>query len=174
MRALDLVFLKKFSLLIAFLVAVGVGLALFAHYLNGKKVYPADPGAVRSTLDRIAPSGAVYAGATGAAQQAAAAAQAQAAASANVPFGGSTDGAVIFNDGPCTACHTGGVGGAPKLDAAGIGARVAAQGLEELIKKAIAGFTGTTGTMPARGGNAALTDEQMKAAVEYMVAQSKK
>ncbi len=173
MRPLDLVFLKKFSLLIAFLVSVGIGLVLFAHYLNGTKVYPADPGATASTLERIAPEGGVYAGATGAAQQAAAAAAAQASASANVPFGGSTDGATIFNNGPCTACHTGGVGGAPMLDAAGIGARVAAQGLDELIKKAIAGFTGTTGTMPARGGNAALTDDQMKAAVEYMVTQSK-
>jgi len=173
-RALDQVFLKKFSILIAFLIAVGLGLALFAHNLNGQKGYPTDPGIARSTAERIAPAGAVYAGATGAAQQAAAAAAAQAAASANVPFGGSTDGAMIFNDGPCTACHTGGVGGAPRLDAAGIGARAAAQGLDELVKKAIAGFTGSTGTMPARGGNAALTDAQMKAAVEYMVAQSKK
>lgn len=174
MRPLDLVFLKKFSLLIAFLVAVGLGLLLFAYYLNSRVVHPVDPGVTHSTLNRIAPSGAVYAGTTGAAQQAAAAAAEQAAATANVPFGGSTDGATIFNDGPCTACHTGGIGGAPKLDAAGIGARLAAQGLDELIKKAIAGFTGSTGTMPARGGNAALTDEQMKAAVEYMVAQSKK
>ncbi len=173
MRALDRVFLKHFAVLIAILAATGIGLVLFAHYLNSTKHVQADPGVARSTQNRIAPLGEVYAGASGAAQQAAAAAAQQAAASANVPFGGRTDGAEIFNDGPCTACHTGGVGGAPKLDAAGIGARVAQQGIDELIKKAIAGFTGTTGTMPARGGNAALTDEQMKAAVEFMVTQSK-
>ena len=174
MRAYDLAFLKRFSMVIAFLFLVMVGLILFAHYLNGKVVYPTDPMAEQKTLARIAPVGAVYAGATGAAAQAAAAAASAAAAVANVPFGGRTDGAEIFNNGPCTGCHTAGVGGAPKLDAAGIGARVAQQGIDELVKKAISGFQGSVGVMPAKGGNPALTDEQIKAAVEYMVAQSKK
>lgn len=171
-RAYDLAFLKRFSMVIAFLVLVALVLALFAHHLNSKVQYPADPVAKQKTLERIAPVGAVYAGATGAAEQAAAAAVA--AAAANVPFGGRTDGAEIFNNGPCTGCHTNGVGGAPKLDAAGIGARVAQQGIDELVKKAISGFTGTAGVMPPKGGNPALTDEQIRAAVEYMVAQSKK
>ena len=90
-----------------------------------------------------------------------------------MPFDGRTDGAEIFNNGPCAGCHTAGVGGAPKLDAAGIGARAAEQGVEMLIKKATEGFTGTAGVMPAKGGNPALTDDQMKAVVEWMVAQSK-
>ena len=59
------------------------------------------------------------------------------------------------------------------LDAVGIGARMAAQGMDELVKKAIEGFTGSAGVMPAKGGNPALTDEQVKATVEWMVAQSK-
>ena len=54
-----------------------------------------------------------------------------------------------------------------------IGARAAEQGVEMLIKKATEGFTGTAGVMPAEGGNPALTDDQMKAVVEWMVAQSK-
>ena len=62
---------------------------------------------------------------------------------------------------------------APKLDAAGIGARAAAQGLDELIKKATEGFTGSAGVMPARGGNPALTDDQMKAVVTWMVEHSR-
>ena len=66
------------------------------------------------------------------------------------------------------------VGMKPELpDPAGIGARAAQQGVEELVHKAIAGFTGTAGVMPAKGGNPALTDEQVKAAVEWMVGQSK-
>jgi cytochrome c5 len=173
-RTTDLAFLKRFSMVIAFLFLVMLGLILFAHHLNGKVEYPTDPASQQRLQDRIGPVGAVYAGATGAAAQASAAAAATAALTANVPFGGRTDGAEIFNNGPCTGCHTAGVGGAPKLDGAGIGARASAQGVEELIKKATAGFTGTTGTMPAKGGNPALTDDQIKAVVEYMVAQSKK
>lgn len=173
MRTDDLAFLKRFSMVIAFLAALALGLILFAHHLNGEVAYPVDETAKQALRERIAPVGAVYAGATGAAAQAAAAQAAAAAMTANVPFDGRTDGAEIFNNGPCTGCHTAGVGGAPKLDAAGIGARVAQQGIDELVKKAISGFTGSAGVMPAKGGNPALTDEQMKAVVEYMVAQSK-
>ena len=172
MRNHDLVFLKHFSMILGFLIAVTAGLILFAHHLNG--VIPAEvsPEAAKRTEARIAPTGAVYAGSTGAAQQAAAVAAAAASAASQVAYGGTTDGAVVFNN-LCTGCHTSGAGGAPKLDASGIGARVAAQGLDELVKKATSGFTGSTGVMPAKGGNHALTDAQIKATVEWMVAQSK-
>ena len=172
MRNHDLVFLKHFSMVMGFLMAVTVGLILFAHHLNG--VIPAEvsPVAVKQTEARIAPTGAVYAGSTGAAQQAVAVAAAAAAAASQVAYGGTMDGSVVFNN-LCTGCHTSGAGGAPKLDAAGIGARAASQGVDELVKKAISGFTGTTGTMPPKGGNPALTDDQVKATVEWMVAQSK-
>jgi cytochrome c5 len=48
-----------------------------------------------------------------------------------------------------------------------------AQGIETLHKHAIEGFTGTKGMMPARGGSPALTDDEVKSAVDYMVAKSK-
>ena len=48
-----------------------------------------------------------------------------------------------------------------------------AQGMDTLLKHAIEGFTGNTGVMPAKGGNPALTDEQMRATVEWMVEQVK-
>ena len=173
MRTHDLAFLKRFSMVIAFLALLALGLILFARHLNGKVEYPENAVAKQSLQDRIAPVGAVYAGATGAAAQAAAAAAASAAQTANVPFDGRTDGAEIFNNSTCTGCHTAGIGGAPKLDAAGIGARLAEQGIDTLVSKAITGFQGTAGVMPAKGGNPALTDEQVKATVEWMVAQSK-
>ncbi len=171
MRNYDLEFLKHFSMVIAFLVVVTLGLILFAHHLNGSVQHTPDPAARQRVVDRIAPVGAVYAGATGAAQQAEAIQAAAAAAAAQVAYGGTTDGKTIF-DNLCTGCHTSGAGGAPKLDAAGIGARMAAQGMDELVRKAIEGFTGSTGVMPPKGGNPALTDEQVKATVEWMVAQS--
>lgn len=172
MRNYDLDFLKRFSMVIGFLVLVTLGLILFAHYLVSDIPAESDPAAERNTLDRIAPVGAVYAGATGAAEQATAAATAAASAASDVAYGGTLDGSVIFGN-LCTGCHTSGAGGAPKLDAAGIGTRMAAQGADELVKRAIAGFTGSAGVMPAKGGNPALTDEQVKATVEWMVEQSK-
>lgn len=171
MRNYDLEFLKRFSMVIGFLALVTLGLILFASHINGSLQRDPDPAAKQRVLDRIAPVGAVYAGATGAAAQAEALKAAAAAAASQVAYGGTTDGKTIY-DNLCTGCHTSGAGGAPKLDGAGMGAR-AAQGLELLVKHAIEGYTGSAGVMPAKGGNPALTDEQVKVTVEWMVAQSK-
>lgn len=171
MRNYDLDFLKRFSMVIAFLAAVTFGLILFAYHLNGQLQHAPDPAARQRLIDRIAPIGEVYAGSTGVAAQAAAVQAAAAAAASQVAYGGTTDGSVIFGN-LCTGCHTSGAGGAPKLDAAGIGARMAEQGLAQLVSRAISGYTGTAGVMPAKGGNPALTDEQVKATVEWMVGQS--
>lgn len=73
----------------------------------------------------------------------------------------------------CSMCHAAGVAGAPKPgDKADWGPRIA-QGNEVLYKHALEGFTGAKGMMPARGGNAALTDDEVKSAVDFMVAQSR-
>lgn len=72
----------------------------------------------------------------------------------------------------CATCHAAGVAGAPKPgDKADWGPRIA-QGSEVLYKHALEGFTGQKGMMPARGGSATLSDDEVKAAVDYMVAQS--
>lgn len=72
----------------------------------------------------------------------------------------------------CSMCHAAGVAGAPKPgDKADWGPRIA-QGKDTLYKHAVEGFTGAKGMMPARGGGSALTDDELKAAVDYMVAQS--
>ncbi|MGE3848572.1 MAG: cytochrome c5 family protein [Gammaproteobacteria bacterium] len=72
----------------------------------------------------------------------------------------------------CALCHAAGVAGAPmpgnKVD---WGPRIA-QGKDTLYQHAIEGYTGQNGMMPPRGGNAALSDEEMKSAVDYMVAKS--
>jgi cytochrome c5 len=88
-----------------------------------------------------------------------------------VAYGGTTDGSVIYNN-LCTGCHTSGAGGAPTLTAAGMGARQG-QGMDTLYKHAIEGFTGSAGVMPAKGGNPSLTDEQVKATVDWMMANIK-
>jgi cytochrome c5 len=73
----------------------------------------------------------------------------------------------------CSLCHAANVAGAPKPgDKADWAPRIA-QGMDVLHKHAMEGFTGAKGQMPARGGNPALTDDEIKATVAFMVDQSR-
>ncbi len=86
--------------------------------------------------------------------------------------GGVVDGKKIY-EGLCQACHATGAAGAPKTgDKGAWGSRIA-QGKDTLFKHAIGGFTGKSGAMPAKGGNPALSDAEVKAAVEHMIGLSK-
>lgn len=68
----------------------------------------------------------------------------------------------------CVACHGAGVLGAPKFgDKAMWGPRIA-QGIDTLHTNSINGIR----MMPPKGGNATLKDEDVKAAVDYMVSKS--
>lgn len=70
----------------------------------------------------------------------------------------------------CFSCHGTGLPGVPQLgDAAGWAERVA-QGNDILYERTINGFTGASGIpMPPKGGNMSLSDDDVKAAVDYMV-----
>lgn len=68
--------------------------------------------------------------------------------------------------GVCIACHQAGINGAPKFANGVAWAPRIAQGREKLYQNSLKGFRG----MPPRGGNPSLTDEQVKAAVDYLVA----
>ena len=73
--------------------------------------------------------------------------------------------------GTCEACHANDVAGAPLISSKAAWAPRLAKGRDALYKSALGGLTGPKGTqMPPRGGNDKLTDEQVKAAVDYMVA----
>lgn len=69
----------------------------------------------------------------------------------------------------CGACHTAGIAGAPTFGDASAWTDRVAKGIDELYTNAINGYQGSAGYMPAKGGNAALSDESVKAAVDYMV-----
>ena len=73
----------------------------------------------------------------------------------------------------CVACHGAGIAGAPKLDDKGQWATRIAKGLDTLYASAVNGMQGSAGAMPAKGGNPALSNAEVKAAVDYMVARSK-
>ena len=69
----------------------------------------------------------------------------------------------------CVACHGAGIAGAPKTGDKALWAPRIAQGVNVLYEHAIKGFK----AMPAKGGQVALSDDEVKASVDYQVAKSK-
>lgn len=74
----------------------------------------------------------------------------------------------VYN-GSCGACHNAGVAGAPVQGDSEAWSDRIAKGIETLYQHAIEGFQGNAGVMPAKGGNPGLSDEEVKAAVDFMV-----
>ena len=72
-------------------------------------------------------------------------------------------------DKACFICHTTGVTGAPKPGDADNWAPRITKGLDTLYSNAIKGFQGETGIMPPKGGNLLLSNEDVMAAVDYLV-----
>jgi cytochrome c5 len=70
--------------------------------------------------------------------------------------------------GTCKACHAQGLNGAPIFGNAIQWGKRTPQGVPTLIEHAINGYE----LMPAKGGNMSLSDEEVAAAVEYMVSQA--
>ncbi|WP_273152618.1 c-type cytochrome [Methylophaga thiooxydans] len=68
----------------------------------------------------------------------------------------------------CAACHGAGLMQSPKLGNVSDWAPRIEKGIETLYKHAIEGFN----MMPAKGGRADLSDDDIKAAVDYMVQQA--
>jgi cytochrome c5 len=69
----------------------------------------------------------------------------------------------------CAACHDIGAAGAPKLGNKAAWAPRIAQGEAVLVKAAINGI----GAMPAKGMCPSCSDDEIKAAVQYMISQGK-
>ena len=185
MTKYDAVFLKHFAQLILGLMGFAGLLILLAFYMHTDFYGDAEVAAGTPLEDlppmqrerataraaavqaRLTPVGAINAGETGRAALVAAEEARKLALAGQVAYGGTLDGSVIYQN-LCSACHQTGAGGAPMPTAAAWAPRLA-QGMEVLVKHAIEGYTGPGGVMPARGGNPALNDEQVKATVSFMV-----
>ncbi|MDQ5768883.1 c-type cytochrome [Thiothrix subterranea] len=101
-------------------------------------------------------------------EAAAEAPKADAATDAPAADAAKIDGEKVYK-GLCMSCHDAGVAGSPKLgDKAAWEPRIAT-GMDALYESSLKG----KGVMPAKGGNPALSDDEVKAAVDYMVAQVK-
>ena len=79
------------------------------------------------------------------------------------------DGGKSAYDATCATCHTPGLAGAPKLGDKAAWAERSKAGKDSLYTTAIKG----KGAMPPKGGNLALPDADVKAAVDFILASSK-
>ncbi|MFC3150772.1 c-type cytochrome [Litoribrevibacter euphylliae] len=69
--------------------------------------------------------------------------------------------------GTCKACHAGGINGAPILGNNKMWSKRAPQGIPTLVEHASNGY----GLMPAKGGNTSLNEQEITAAVKFMLSQ---
>ncbi len=81
---------------------------------------------------------------------------------------GPKDAATIYNT-VCGACHNTGAAGAPKIDDKAAWAPRVATGKDALYKSALGGKN----AMPAKGGAASLSDDEIKATVDYILGKVK-
>ena len=151
----DAAFGKVFAGMIAGMVVLTIALIILAYAVGGKAgSQRSDVQIGASNLEasmRTAPVGSVAVG--------------EITEVAAIPEGPVSGESVYQTN--CVACHAAGVAGAPKLgDTTAWEPRIA-QGIEVLYEHAINGFN----TMPAKGGNTSLSDDAVKAAVDYMLGQ---
>ena len=164
-------------------VAVIIGIVMLAHFAvgaYGSRPAKDDPAmSAPQVAKRIAPVAQVAIDPNAAATPAAAPAPAAGAPAASpaaappaspaaAPVKTADAGAAGKStyDSVCAVCHAAGVAGAPKLgDKAAWAPRVKA-GKPALYTSALKG----KGAMPPKGGNATLSDDAVKAAVDYLVA----
>jgi len=151
-------FVKVFTGMILALAALTVVLIVVANMIGGNVTKLSQAEYEKQVAERVKPVGKL--------------AVAAAMNSLVQPALAAADGKSTY-EGSCAACHGMGVAGAPKLgDKAAWKDRIA-QGKDTLYKHALEGFQGKKGFMPAKGGNASLADDAVKAAVDYMINQSK-
>lgn len=158
----DSAFIRKFSGIVIGLMAFTGIIIVLALSLRGDPDPNANPSQQRLAEERIAPVTGVREGADG--QAALAASQAEAQAAAAPAASGPVDGSAVYNS-VCMACHAAGVAGAPQPGSDLLAERFAEKGLDGLMASVINGLN----VMPPRGGRPDLTDEQIHAAVEFML-----
>lgn len=152
-------------IVLAFVVPVIVIIMLVHLATSGRSSNPnvLNPDAVAA---RIQPVGKLEFGPPGGQVAQAPAAAAPKPASAGKPA--AADGKAVYSQ-TCVACHQVSVAGSPPLGDKAAWAPRIKQGMDVLMQSVLKG----KGAMPPKGGNAALTEAQVRAAIEFMVSQSK-
>ncbi|VVE40743.1 cytochrome C [Pandoraea capi] len=151
---------------------IGRAIVYMANASGGKlpePAQPAQPAPGAAAPASGAPAAASGADAGSAAAAAAAMASLKTAAPAAASAGGNLDAGKKLYDTVCMACHASGVMNAPKFGDKAAWAPRIATGIETLHNAAIKGLN----AMPPKGGAAGASDDDVKAAVDYMVSAAK-
>jgi len=162
--------LDSFMLVLGILLGTFISLIFIVSRMaidSGHHLAVEDPEVAEAIASRIAPVGSVILMGS---DELAAAEAARAAAAPAQPTGPRT-GDQVYNE-SCFACHAApGVGGAPVTGDGDAWAARVAQGRELMIEHAINGYEGSAGLMPAKGGRLDFSDDEVIAAVDYILAQ---
>lgn len=166
----DQKFFDMYSVVIGALAIFALAIFVLAMKMSDKTqgIYSTSGEEYRATVEeRIQPLGSVIMPG----EEAMAAGPQVAVAAAAEPVSAALSGPQVYNQ-ACNVCHGAGIGGAPMLTDADNWASRIAQGTDTLIEHAINGYSGEVGYMPPKGGNMALSDDEVAAAVEFMVSEA--
>lgn len=166
----DQSFFDMYSLVIGVLAAIALGILVLSMKISDRtqEVYKTETAEYKAAVaERIRPVGEVYL--PGEEQQASA--PVVDTVDEPEPVAAAMSGPQVYNS-ACVACHGAGVAGAPIPGNQEQWAPRIALGLDVLKDHAINGFSGSVGYMPAKGGRMDLSDDDVAAAVEYMVSET--
>ncbi|MBA2492734.1 MAG: cytochrome c5 family protein [Gammaproteobacteria bacterium] len=149
----DKQFMSQFLIVLGGLVVFTVVIFVIARVLMSYNTVDYGPMIEKQVAERTAPVGEAHSGEVPKATQTAAAG------------GGSAAGEQTYAQ-VCSSCHDSGASGAPKITAKADWESRIKQGKQTLYDHAINGI----GAMPAKGGDPSLSDEEVQAAVDYIVA----
>jgi cytochrome c5 len=152
-------------------IEVARAVAYMGNKAGAKFKEPEAPAAGAAASAPAVPAAAPAAPAAPAAAAVAAPA-ASAPASAPAKTAAASDAGKALYTATCSACHGAGIAGAPKFGDKAAWAPRLKQGDAVLYQHAINGFQGKSGMMPPKGGSTA-SDDDVKAAVNYMAAAAK-
>lgn len=157
----DKTFVKNLSIVLGILIVFTFAIIFLARDIGFIDESGSNPARQAKAEERIKPVSGVYTGEAGAAAIQAAAASAT--TEVTVAFDGSLDAEMIYTN-VCAACHNTGAAGSPMLGSPEMAQR-AEKGIDALMQSALNGIN----AMPARGGRADLSDEQVQVAIEFML-----
>ena len=156
----DKQFTTQFMAVLVTLVGITIGILVIANFLYSDETAVADEGVQKEVAERIAPVGEVYI----AGSEPSKTSDAQVSETPVQVAAAEINGEQVYQQ-VCSACHTAGVLNAPKPGDTVAWEPRLAKGLDTVYANAINGI----GAMPPKGGRVDMSDEAIKAAVDFLL-----